>query len=130
LALTFATLAIPIRLDGKWISLAFAVEGAILVWTGFRSLVGYLRGAGYLLLALAAARLLIFPLPAAQFLFNERCTAFAILISCFGVVIYAAHEHVTSVSAEERNALGLFAIAINVFSLLALSLELWDHFGS
>src|SRR6267154_2772493 len=38
LALTFATLAIPIRLDGKWITLAFAVEGAILIWTGFRAL--------------------------------------------------------------------------------------------
>jgi len=29
----FATLAIPIRLEGKWITLAFAIEGAILVWT-------------------------------------------------------------------------------------------------
>jgi uncharacterized membrane protein len=130
LALTFATLAIPIRLDGKWITLAFAIEGAILVWTGFRSLVEYLRGAGYLLIALAAARLLIFPLPAQQFLFNERFAAYAVLIICLGVVIYAAREHASSLSGEELNALGLFAVAINVFSLIALSLELWDHFGS
>jgi len=39
---------------------AFAVEGAILVWTGFRSMTGHLRAGGYFLLALAAARLLIF----------------------------------------------------------------------
>ena len=45
-ALTFATLAIPLRLDGKWITLAFAVEGAVLVWTGFRSALAGLRGAG------------------------------------------------------------------------------------
>src|SRR5205814_832150 len=32
LALTFLTLAIPIRLEGNWITLCFAVEGAILVW--------------------------------------------------------------------------------------------------
>jgi uncharacterized membrane protein len=130
LALTFATLTIPIRLEGKWISLAFAVEGAILVWTGFRSLVGYLRGAGYFLLALAAARLLIFPLPASQFLFNERFAAFTVLIICFGVVVYAAREHTSSVGRDELNALGVFAVAINVFSLIALSLELWDYFGS
>jgi uncharacterized membrane protein len=130
LALTFVTLAIPIRLDGKWITLAFAVEGAILVWTGFRSMTGLLRAGGYFLLALAAARLLIFPLPAQQFLFNQRFAAYAVLIICFGVVVYAAREHASSVSGEELGALGVFAVAINVFALIALSLELWDHFGS
>jgi uncharacterized membrane protein len=130
LALTFATLAIPIRLDGKWITLAFAVEGAILVWTGFRSMTGLLRAGGYFLLALAAARLLIFPLPAQQFLFNQRFAAYAVLIICFGVVVYAAREQASFVSGEELSALGVFAVAINVFALIALSLELWDHFGS
>src|SRR5437879_3455775 len=130
LALTFATLAIPIRLDGKWITLALAIEGAILVWTGFRSLTGHLRAGGYFLLALAAARLLIFPLPARQFLFNERFAAYAVLILCFGVVIYAAREHASSVGPDELNALGVFAVAINVFALIALSLDLWAHFGS
>ena len=130
LALTFATLAIPIRLDGKWITLAFAIEGAILVWTGFRSLTGHLRTGGYFLLALAAIRLLIFPLPAVQFLFNQRFAAYAVLIICFGVALYAAREHSSSVSGEELSALGAFAVAINVFALIALSLELWDHFGS
>ncbi|HEY6270242.1 MAG TPA: DUF2339 domain-containing protein [Candidatus Acidoferrum sp.] len=130
LALTFATLAIPIRLDGKWITLAFAVEGAILVWTGFRSMPGHLRAGGYFLLALAAIRLLIFPLPASQFLFNERFAAYTVLIICFGVVLYAAREQSSSVSGEELSALGVFAVAINAFALIALSLELWDHFGS
>jgi len=130
LALTFATLAIPIRLEGKWITLAFAVEGAVLVWTGFRSTAGFLRAGGYFLLALAAVRLLIFPLPAPQFLFNERFAAYALLILCFGVVVYAAREHESAVGRDELNALGVFAVAINVFALIALSLELWDHFGS
>ena len=130
LALTFATLAIPIRLDGKWITLAFAVEGTILVWTGFRSMTGHLRAGGYFLLALAAARLLIFPLPAPQFLFNERFAAYAVLILCFGAVVYAAREQASSVGRDELTALGVFAVAINVFALIALSLELWDHFGS
>jgi uncharacterized membrane protein len=130
LALTFATLAIPIRLEGKWITLAFAVEGAILVWTGFRSTTGFLRAGGYFLLALAAVRLLIFRLPAPQFLFNERFAAYAVLIFCFGIVVYAAREHESAVGRDELKALGVFAVAINVFALIALSLELWDHFGS
>jgi uncharacterized membrane protein len=130
LALTFATLAIPIRLEGKWITLAFAIEGAILVWTGFRSMTGFLRAGGYFLLAVAAARILIFPLPAPQFLFNERFAAYAVLIICFGVVVYAAREQESAVGRDELNALGFFAVAINVFTLIALSFELWDHFGS
>jgi uncharacterized membrane protein len=130
MALTFATLAIPIRLDGKWITLAFAVEGAVLVWTGFRSVTGFLRMGGYFLLALAAVRLLIFPLPAPQFLFNERFAAYVVLITCLGVVLYAARENASSVERDERNLVGLFAVAINFFTLFALSLELWDHFGS
>jgi uncharacterized membrane protein len=130
MALTFATLAIPIRLDGKWITLAFAVEGAVLVWTGFRSVTGFLRMGGYFLLALAAVRLLIFPLPAPQFLFNERFAAYVVLIICLGIVLYAARENASSIERDERNLLSLFAVAINFFALFALSLELWDHFGS
>jgi len=129
LALTFATLAIPIRLDGKWITLAFSVEGAILVWTGFRSTTLYLRMAGYLLLALSAFRVLIFPLPAPQFLFNERFAAYAVLVACFGVVLYAAREYPSSVKEDELLLMGGIAVGINVFALIALSLELWDHFG-
>src|SRR4029077_20571822 len=49
LALTFATLAIPIRLDGKWITIGFSVEGAALVWAGLRSKTAFLKGAGFLL---------------------------------------------------------------------------------
>jgi uncharacterized membrane protein len=129
LALTFATLAIPIRLDGKWITLAFSVEGAILAWTGLRSMIFYLRGAGYLLLVIAAFRLLIFPLPAPQFLFNERLFAYAVFIASLGAVLYAAHEHGSSIRNDELLLFGGLAVAINVFALVALSLELWDHFG-
>jgi len=129
LALTFATLAIPIRLDGKWITLAFAVEGAVLVWTGFRSLTGGLRGAGYLLIAISSFRLLAFSLPARQFLFNERFITYAVLIACLAAVLYASREHLPSLSGEERGLLGFLAVAVNFLALLALSLELWDYFG-
>jgi len=129
LALTFATLAIPLRLDGKWITLAFVVEGAVLVWTGFRSAVVGLRGAGYLLLAISAVRLLIFPLPAHQFLLNERFATYVVLIGCLAAVLYIARERLSSISSEERGLLGFFAVATNFFALLALSLELWDYFG-
>jgi uncharacterized membrane protein len=129
LALTFATLAIPIRLEGKWITLALAVEGAILVWTGFRSLARLLRSAGFLLLAVAALRAIFISLPAQPFLFNERFATYLGVILCMGVALFSANEHNNSVSDSERPILGIFAVAINVYALIALSLELWDYFG-
>jgi uncharacterized membrane protein len=129
LALTFATLAIPVRLDGKWITLAFGVEGAILVWTGFRALTALLRQAGYLLLAISAMRVLLIPLAARQFLFNERFITYVVLIACFGVALYAAQQHAETIGEQEKNGLGILAIVINVYALIALSLELWDYFG-
>ena len=129
MALTFATLAIPIRLDGKWISLAFAVEGAILVWTGFRSVAGYLARAGYLLLFLAAARLLLFPLPAGTFLLNERFWSYLLLMACFGVAVYAARKFPEAAGTDKIAVSAILVVGINAFALLALSLELWDFFG-
>jgi uncharacterized membrane protein len=129
LALTFVTLAIPIRLDGKWITLALAVEGAILVRTGYRALAPLLRYAGFFLLALAALRVVFLPLPAQQFLLNERFATYVGVIVCMGVALFTAREHRADASEPETNTLGVFAVAINVYTLLALSLELWDYFG-
>jgi uncharacterized membrane protein len=134
LALTFATLAIPVRLNGKWITLALAVEGAILVRTGFRSIAPLLRLAGFSLLALAAARVLLIPLPAPQFLLNERFATYAGVIVCMAVVLFTAREDSVApgradFSTLASNTLGILAVAINVYALIALSLELWDYFG-
>lgn len=129
LALTFATLAIPIRLDGKWITLAFAVEGAILAWTGFRAAVGLLRSAGYVLLAISALRVLVFPLPAEQFLFNERFATYVVLIACLGAVLWAARQYSSALGNNEEGVLGFVVVAMNVYAVVALSLEVWDYFG-
>ena len=129
LALTFATLAIPIRLEGKWMTYAFAIEGAILAWTGFRTVTLRLRQAGYFLLGIAAFRVLALALPAKTFLFNQRFAAYLVLIACFAAALFAARGGFASLGEGERHFLAILAIAINVYALIALSLELWDYFG-
>ena len=57
LALTFVTLAIPIRLDGRWITIAWAVEGAVLIWSGLRVNFAAMRWAGLVMFAVVAGRL-------------------------------------------------------------------------
>src|SRR6267154_2369822 len=129
LALTFATLAIPIRLDGKWITLAFAVEGAILIWTGFRALHLRLRQAGYFLLALAAVRLLLFPISASEFFLNVRFATYLVLIACMVAALLAARERAAILGDQEATVLAILAVAPNAYAILALSLEFWDYFG-
>src|SRR5574337_123413 len=93
LALLFATLAIPMRLDGKWITTAWAIEGAILIWTGFNVRMIFLREAGGLLFILAAARLLTLSIPANAFLLNARFgTAMAVLASFVAALIGANRQ--------------------------------------
>ena len=129
LALTYLTLAIPVRLEGKWITLSFAVEGAVLVWTGFRAASNFLRQSGYLLLAVAALRLLVFPPEGGAFLFNQRFSAYLVLIACFAAALWSARSHQENIAGQERAEVGVFAVAINIYALIALSAEFWDYFG-
>jgi uncharacterized membrane protein len=128
LALTFLTLAVPIRLEGKWITLSFSVEGAILVWTGFRAASNFLRQSGYILLGISALRLLILPPEGGPFLLNARFVAYLVMIACFGVALWAAQTHDRDIAAPERTEIGIFVVAINVYALIALSWEFWDYF--
>src|SRR4029077_20057553 len=125
LALTFLTLAIPIRLEGNWITLSFSVEGAILVWTGFRAASNFLRQAGYLLLAISGILLLLLPPAGGPFLLNPRFAAFVVMIASLGMGLWAARTHKTDVTEPERTEIGILAVAINIYALIALSLEFW-----
>ena len=129
LALTFLTLAVPVRLEGKWITLTFAVEGAILVWTGFRAASNFLRQSGYLLLGISAFRLLVSPPQGGAFFSNPRFGAYLVLIACFAVALASARSRESKVDGRERIEVGFFAIAINVYALIAFSGEFWDYFG-
>src|ERR1700722_9469421 len=129
LALTFATLAIPIRCDGRWITIAWAVEGAILIWSGLQIKFPLMRWAGFLLFAMVTGRLAVISIPADTFIVNARFATFIISVSCFFAACYFASESGDEVGAEEKMMYLITAIAANVLLIAALSLEIWDVFG-
>ena len=129
LALTFATLAIPIRCDGKWITIAWAVEGAILVWSGLAAKFPLMRWAGFLLFAIVTGRLVAISIPADTFLLNERFFTFGVAVACFFAACYFASKAGEAVGHEEGLMYGATAIAANVLLIVALSLEVWEVFG-
>ena len=132
LALTFATLAIPIRLEGKWITIAFAVEGLVLIWSGLRVRSGALRGAGLVLFALVGLRLGILVLvaaPASAFLLNERFLTLAVCAACWLAAFFLARNSDCELPEAESQLYFFLEIAANFCFLLALSMDVWDWFG-
>jgi uncharacterized membrane protein len=129
LALTLVTLAIPIRLEGKWITIAWAVEGAVLIWSGFATRVRLLRGAGLILFGVTALRLITGPMTADQFLLNARFATFFVAVLCFAAGLYFARTSKEQLGGDEENYFGVVGVAINVFLLWALSMEVWDALG-
>jgi uncharacterized membrane protein len=129
LALTFVTLAIPIRLDGRWITIAWAVEGAVLIWSGLRVRFAAMRWAGLVMFAVVAGRLVAIRISGGDFLLNERFATFAIAVACILAACYFASGGWRELSDAEKAAYRLAAVGANVLALVALSLEFWDVFG-
>lgn len=132
LALTFATLAIPIRLEGKWITIAFAVEGALLIWSGLRIRSLALRVAGFVLFVIVAIRLAILvssaPTPD-TFLLNERFLTLAIAAVCWLAAFFFAQQSDCELGATETQLYYSLGVAANFCMLVALSMDVWDLFG-
>ena len=129
LALMFVTLAIPIRLDGRWITIAWAVEGAVLIWSGLRVRFAAMRWVGFAMFAIVAGRLAVISIPAGDFLLNARFATFAIAVACILAACYFASAAWADLSEAEKTACRISAIGANVLALVALSLEIWDAFG-
>jgi uncharacterized membrane protein len=128
LALTFVTLAIPIRLAGSWITIAWAVEGAVLVWSGFNARWWFLRAAGLSLYAIAVLRLVGFLPDADAFLLNARFGTFAVVIACFGAALYVWRRQPDQLEDRERNGFAALGVGINVLAVWALTLEVGQYF--
>jgi hypothetical protein len=128
LALTFVTLAIPIRLTEHWITIAWAVEGAVLVWSGFNARWWFLRAAGCTLYAVAVLRLLTVPPHAEAFLFNARFATFAVVIAALASALYLWRRQPVELKDAERGVFAAMGVAVNGLAVLALSLEADQYF--
>jgi uncharacterized membrane protein len=129
LALTFVTLAIPIRCDGKWITIAWAIEGVIVIWSGLQIKFPIMRWAGFLLFAIVAGRLAAISIPADTFIVNARFATFLVAVASFLAACYFASESDEEIGTQETFMYLATAIAANVLLIAALSLEVWDVFG-
>jgi uncharacterized membrane protein len=127
LAVGLVTVAIPIRLDGHWITIGWFVEAAALLWVGSRIKSDLLNIFALTALVLGVARLLLYDdFDTVQTIFNMRMATYAIAIAVLGFVAYGASKR------EDENArtVGAFAVvAMNALALTGLSLEIRDYYS-
>lgn len=129
LALTLVTSAIPVRLEGDWIVIAWSLEGALLVWAGFRTNVRALRSAGVGLLFVVIAVLAGQWEGTDRFLLNHRFAAFTSVVAALVVSARWARSRGQTLDGNERNLFVLVATAAYVVAVWGLSEELWNVLG-
>ena len=139
IAMVSLTIAVPLQLGGIWITVAWAAEGAVLVWAGFLLSKRAMRvfGLGVLVVALGnlvLVDLLVFggrvDLYGFNPVLNERFLITAVTIAAFYATAFFYWRNRDQVEVWERFAvLPLVGIA-NLLTLALFSLEARDFFDS
>jgi uncharacterized membrane protein len=130
-ALTLAAAATALQFDGAWLTLAWGVEGTAVVWIALRERREWLRRAGLLLLAVAAARLfdtLVSPVSATHIaLFNSRTALAAALIAAL-YFLARLHRLTPHLGPGGRQWRARFLVLANAATLVALTAEIDAYF--
>ncbi len=126
LAIAFLTAGIPFLLNGRWITFAWDLEAAGLLWLGLRSGRQLWRNAAAVVLALTIIRLIATGTGMQTvLLLNPRFGLFVLTIAVAALLVFVSLRWN---DADSRYWAGGAVIAINLLALFALSLEVQDYF--
>ena len=129
LAVVFAVLAVPIQFGGPWVSVAWGIEGLVLVWLSFPLRMRELRWAGYAMFAVSAVWLFALDTPGA---FDEELTPFLneYMISYAAAFILPAlagcllHLRRDDLEPGEEKAVPIFALRAAVIAAVGVPVQL------
>jgi uncharacterized membrane protein len=127
LAIGFITIAIPIRLDGHWITIGWLVEAAVLLWLSDRIRSSFLSVFAVGALVLGVLRLLaVDNFNATPLIFNARLGTYAIAIAVLaGMAWYGIRRN----DQFGRQGAAVAIVALNLLALVALSHEVADYYA-
>ena len=131
----FLAVAVPIQLFNPWMSAAWAVEGAVLVWLAFRLGLRELRFGAVALLLLSAIWLLAIDTPEAlvedltPFL-NVYMLSYAIVIGAFMLTAYQVWKRVDELTEHEHALLPALLTGAIAFVAVAVPIQLFDPWMS
>jgi uncharacterized membrane protein len=133
LALTFLTIAIPLQLRAHYVTLAWAVEGAVLMWTGLAVGDRRVRWASVILISLTGAKSLFLDIGTTpepfRLLLNARMLSGASVIAACYLAAWLLSRAQDTLSAGERTVAAALTAVGSIFTLIFVSLDLWDFMG-
>ena len=127
LAVGFVTIAIPIRLDGHWITLGWFVESAVLLWVANRIHSNFLNAFALVALALGIVRLLVLDnFDTSTLFFNSRMLTYSVAIAVLALVAWFGAKRQDE---PGRQAAAIALVCLNALALIALSPEVSDYYS-
>ncbi len=133
--LVLVTVAVPIQLHGMWITIAWAIEGLVLAWTGFALKSHNIRMFANIVFAVTVLRLIGFeaylkePISEYVLIFNNRFWTFVLSIAALFAGANLYHRHRDELLDGEKAMPAVLGVAANLLSVYILSAESSAYFN-
>jgi len=129
MAFAFLTMAIPLKTQGRWMTMGWLLEGAVLLWLAVRVRSRLVKAFALICLVLGLGALLAVNPPAATRPFlNERFGTYCVAIAVFAFVAWLAKntrdEEDSTAVIPWPNLAAAGVLVVNALTLLAISLEI------
>ena len=126
IAIAFITIAIPLKLDAQWITIGWLMESAVLLRISVRTQAVFLHYFAVVALILGVFRLLFYDqFHTETLVFNARFATYAVAIAVLGGIAGFGRRYA---SEKRMVSLDVAVVALNLLSLIALTLEASDYF--
>lgn len=138
LAFLFAVLAVPIQFDQHWVTMGWAVEGAVMTWVGLRASDRVSRYAGLTVFVIAALHWVAvdvsdfaFPADLSYIpLINRRALSCAVLVAALSCAAWLYKRFGSDVDSDERSSLiGVYTLGANLLVVTIASLDITAYFA-
>ena len=133
-AIVFLIIAIPLKTHGRWLTIGWLVEGAVLLWLSRRVQSMLLRVFALISTVLGlGALILVNPPAASRPIFNERFGTYCVAIAVCAFIAWLARNSPDESNTAPGDAAPILrwrslavaaALAVNLLILLAFSLEI------
>ncbi len=127
-AVVFLTIAIPVQLGGPWVTVAWAVEGVVLVWMSFALRMPQVRWFGLGAFAIFGVWLVVVDTPnvlnaGLRPFFNNYTITYTVATAACFVGAYLVYRHRSSVLTWEQHTFSGFLVLGNLIMTLAVPVQ-------
>lgn len=132
LALVLVAIAVPVQVDGPWISIGWATQAGVLMWIAFQLRAPQLRLLALGILVALSVRLLTMETwvdqEAFRLLVNHRVAAFGSGIISLYAVAYIVYRSRDLLLQWELRLIPYLLVTANLFTLWLMSIEAMSYF--